>query len=118
MGELPETWKLGRSGLRQDAADDGRSSGFVKQRRVEQGGENSGSRRTGQGVLGLVEQVLERRAAVRVALFILMVRGILVVAAREEREAGKLFQLAMIARRRPQEGEQENRDGFQEPHTQ
>jgi len=118
MGELPDAEKPGGSGVRQDMTDDRRTGEFVKQRRVEKGGENGGGRRGGQGVLALVELVLEGRAAIRLAVLILMWRGVLVVPTRQEFQARKLFQLAVIARRRPEKGQQDNQDCFHEPHRQ
>ena len=45
-------------------------------------------------------------------------RFLSVVSAGKEREAGNLFQLAVIARRRPQERQQQNQNCFHEPHRQ
>ena len=116
IGELPDTGKNRRSGVGQEMAHGRGSNRFVKQR-AEEKSKEEGWRRNGRlSVLRLVELDLER-ASVRVAPPVLRGRFLRVVSAGEEREAGDLFELAVIACRRPDEREQENQNCFREPHT-
>ena len=117
IGELPDAGQHHRSGVRQNVTRGCGSSQFVKEWREEKREEQNRSRHGRLCILRLVELNLER-ATVRVTALVLRGCVLCVVGAGEEGQAGNLFQLAVIARRRPHERQQENQNCFHEPHTQ
>ena len=116
MGELPDAGEHHRSGVRREVTRGCRSRQPVKKRREKKCEEKNRSRHERLRVLRLVELNFER-TSVRVATPVLRGGFLGVVSAGKEREAGNLFQLAVIARRRPDERQQENQNCFHELHT-
>ena len=117
IGKLPDAGEHHRGGVRQVVTGGCGSNQFVKEWREEKREEQNRSRHGRLCILGLVELNLER-TSVRVATPVLRGRFLRVVSAGKEIQAGNLFQLAVIARRRPHERQQKNQNCFHEPHTQ
>ena len=67
-------------------------------------------------ILDLVKAILHRRAAVRVAIAVLVGCGVSVVTANEETEAGDLLKSAVARHWQPDRQHQQRKDGFQFSH--
>ena len=101
MGKLPDAGKLRWSSIRQDVADGFGNGKIVEQRSEEESEQQDRSGHRLLRRLSLVELILNRRAAVRLTIFVLLASAVILLAARHEREARNEFQATVIRGQRP-----------------
>lgn len=116
MEKPPDAAQPCRGGVRPQFPGDRGIGPGVQERTVVKRAGNVGRRRRSARPLRLVKLVLKGRAAVLRAFVVLMRLPLIVIAAREKIQGGNLLQLAMIARHRPGERDEENQCCFGEPH--
>jgi hypothetical protein len=97
MEELPERGQLWRGRIKNDLADNGRR-GLVRQHWQQEGrGDNRWGGKLERAVFGFVKTGFDRRAAIGLAIVVLVRGRPLVLATDKKAKAGKLFQPAMIS---------------------